>query len=60
MSWKGKLGVMKGGKLKTFLDETMKEAAKYPSPCKYSPIKKIKLRQGKFDKASKYSFLDEV
>lgn len=58
--WKGKLGVMKGGKRTTFLDEQMKNSSKLPSPDSYSPVKPNKSPRTKFEKAEKISFLSDV
>eukprot|EP00343_Euplotes_focardii_P012205 CAMPEP_0205829446 /NCGR_PEP_ID=MMETSP0206-20130828/38137_1 /ASSEMBLY_ACC=CAM_ASM_000279 /TAXON_ID=36767 /ORGANISM="Euplotes focardii, Strain TN1" /LENGTH=204 /DNA_ID=CAMNT_0053132173 /DNA_START=14 /DNA_END=625 /DNA_ORIENTATION=+ len=60
MVWKGKFGVMKGGKRETFLDNIMKHTAKLPAPNQYSPLKKIQNKQGKFDKSDRGSFLDDA
>ena len=60
MLWKGKMGVMKGVKRTTFIEDNMKRSAKMPGPSEYSPEKKFKQSQVKFEKSQKSSFLDNV
>lgn len=59
--WKGKLGVMKGGKRTTFLDEAIHKSSKWPSPSEYSPKKVFKNGNNcKFEKSGRISYLDDT